>query len=93
MTVIQVSQAPDRPSYDKVRAQLPSMPPPGLVVHTANELPDGRVQIVDVYDSREQLEQFVQTHLFPAFAAAGVLDLVRASEPPTAYEAFVAQFP
>lgn len=91
MTFMQVSGAPDRESYEKVRALLPEAAPHGLVVHAAAELPDGTVQIVDVYETREAMEQFVTTTLFPAFEAAGVMADVLARPKPSPYEAFLVQ--
>ena len=91
MTVVQVSGAPDRASYEKVRALLPSTPPQGLIAHAASELPDGTVQIVDLYESREDMEAFVTSALFPAFAQAGLMDEVQSRPRPTPYEAFLVQ--
>lgn len=89
MAVVQVSSAPSREHYESVakRLELGADKPAGLIVHAASELPSGEVQIVSVWESRETLEAFVQHRLFPAFADAGVMELVRGSEPPTAYDA------
>ena len=91
MSVVQVSGAPDRASYEKVRALLPSAPPKGLIAHAASELPDGSVQIVDVYESREDMEAFAASTLFPAFAQAGVMAEVQSRPRPVAHEAFLVQ--
>lgn len=40
-------------------------PPDGLIVHTASEV-DGRVRIVDVWESREKFLAFERDRLIPA---------------------------
>lgn len=40
-------------------------------MHTASEV-DGIVNIVDVWESREHIEDFFQTKLGPAFAQVGI---------------------
>jgi hypothetical protein len=42
-----------------------SDPPAGLVLHTHFE-EDGRIRVVDVWDSREAYEEFQQSRLMPA---------------------------
>ena len=91
MAVVQVSIAPHREQYEKVRSLLPEAPPAGLITHAAAELPDGSVQIVDVYASQADLDTFAQTTLIPAFAQAGVMELVQSRPAPTAHEAFFVQ--
>lgn len=90
MPVVQVAYAPSRENYEKVAAlvRLADDRPNGLILHTAHELPDGRVQIVDVYDSSEALHAVGEERVIPAFASAGVLELAMAEGRPTAYEAF-----
>ena len=46
--------------YDQVRARLNvgSSPPPGAAVHIAARGDDGTIRIIEVWDSREQAEQF-----------------------------------
>ena len=90
MAITQVSTAPNRELYDSVvkHLGLDGDRPTGLLVHAASELPSGEVQIIDVYESREALEAFTQSRLFPAFAAAGVQDIAMRGERPVSYEAF-----
>jgi hypothetical protein len=90
MSVVQVSSAPSRELYEKVaaRAGIAVERPAGLVLHTAHELSDGSVQIVDIFESREALERFGQDRMLPAFQDAGVLELVLERGRPTAYDAF-----
>src|SRR5437016_4712325 len=93
MTVVQISQAPDRAAYEAVRAALPTEPPAGLLLHTAHELPDGKVQLVDVYRSAHDLRAFVEGTLFPAFERTGHLPHVTAQPRPVPHEAFFVQTP
>ena len=90
MTVTQVSSAPSRSEYDEVAALLglEADPPAGLIVHAASVTPSGEVQIVDVWESAEQLAAFAEQRLFPAFGKAGILDRVMTMERPQAHEAF-----
>ena len=89
MPVIQVSQAPNRAAYESVNEHLTLDPKPdGLLFHAASERRDGTVEIVDIYESAEQLQAFARAQLFPAFEAAGVMAMVQAQEPPTAHEPF-----
>jgi len=87
MTVLLVSSAPDRSSYDKVAGivDLVADRPAGLVLHAASELPDGTVQIVDVWESAEHADAFGRDRIFPAFAAAGVLEQMTSQPPPVAH--------
>jgi hypothetical protein len=90
MPVVQVSHAPNRAAYDSVVGQLnlDAEPAAGLILHAASETEDGRIQIVDVYESLDALQGFAQTRLFPAFEATGVMDQVRQQEPPVPHEPF-----
>ena len=93
MTVVQISQAPDRAAYEAVRAALPTEPPAGLLLHTAHELPDGTVQLVDDYRTAQDLRAFVEGTLFPAFERAGRLAQTTAQARPVPHEAFFVQTP
>lgn len=90
MTTVQVSYAPNRELYDVVGKilDLEHNRPEGLIVHAANEMPDGRVQIVDVYESLEAMTAFAEQRIMPAFAQAGVPEGVIMANRPTPYEAF-----
>src|ERR1700712_5723665 len=71
---------------DAVTAEMgvDSDPPTGLIVHTHYEK-DGRVHILDVWDSIEAHDTFGQSRLGPAMgkvAAASGFDLSQAEEPP-----------
>jgi len=62
-----------------------SSPPAGMIVHTHYEQ-DGRVHIVDIWESAEAHEQFVESRLMPAMgkvAEAHGVDLAAAGQPET----------
>lgn len=90
MPVAQVSTAPSREHYDAVlkHLDLDAQRPAGLILHAASELPSGEIQMIDVYDSREALQSFAESRLFPAFAEAGVAELAMSAAPPVAYDTF-----
>ena len=56
--------------YDAVNAELDAMgdPPSGLQVHAAGEADDGRMRIIEVWDSRDSFERFNEGRLTPAIA-------------------------
>ena len=60
-------------------------PPAGLIVHAHFE-EDGRVRVVDVWDSQEAYESFAETTLMPAMqkvAAGRGMDMSQAAQPAT----------
>lgn len=62
-----------------------TFPPDGLIVHTVVEL-DGRITIIDVWESQEDFEKFGESRLGPAFATVSQrmgVDLSQAAEPET----------
>jgi hypothetical protein len=90
MSVIQVVDGPPREVYDTVGkiVDIEANRPPGLILHAANELPTGNVQIVEVFESKEALQNFINQRMLPAFAEAGFGELEEtALEVPT-YELF-----
>jgi len=54
--------------YDEVDKKLDveANPPDGLIVHTAEDLGDGKMRVVDVWDSAEQLDAFTNGPLMEA---------------------------
>ena len=88
MTLLQVSEAPSRRDYDEVVKILGDGRPAGRLVHAAAELPDGRVQIVDVFESQDAVDAFGKV-IMDAFDRAGMMDQMLAAGPPTPYETFV----
>lgn len=90
MAVVQVATAPGRAEYEKVSGflNLADNPPVGLIHHNAAELPNGEVQIIDVWETRADSEAF-GARIFEAFAKAGVLEMVQErGGPPPVYDVF-----
>lgn len=90
MAVVQVAVAPGRAEYEKIGGilNLAENPAPGLIHHNAAELPNGEVQIIDVWETREDAEAF-GARIFEAFAQAGVLEMVQErGGPPPVYDVF-----
>jgi quinol monooxygenase YgiN len=87
MPVLQVSTAPSREAYDVVDrvVDLSGDRPAGMLIHAAAEQTDGRVLIVDVWESDEAMDAFERGRLLPAFSAipAEVMP-----DPPTRHQAF-----
>ena len=74
MTFISISEAPSRATYEDAAAHLglAANPPAGLVLHTAGELQNGRVRIVDIWESEQSMQAFWPQRLRSAFEAAGI---------------------
>lgn len=83
MSVVQVSQSRSRGDYEKVIGvlDLTSDTPAGLICHAAAETPSGEVLIIDLWASKEALQEFVDRRLFPAFRAAGLQGLTAGEQP------------
>jgi heme-degrading monooxygenase HmoA len=54
--------------YDKVNEKIGDAAPEGLIVHTVTELGGDRWKLVDVWESAEDFQNFVQNKLIPAIA-------------------------
>ncbi len=56
--------------YDAVNAELDvqGAPPAGLQIHAAGRAADGRMRIIEVWDSRDSWERFNEERLTPAIA-------------------------
>ena len=90
MAVVVIAEASGRKSYEAVdpHLNLAGDLPNGLIVHTASEMPDGTVRIVNVWQSRADLEAFRRTRLFPAFDTAGIRAETETGPRPTYLETF-----
>jgi ketosteroid isomerase-like protein len=62
--IVLTAWAPSRNAYEAVHDQVGGTAA-GLIVHTASEV-DGKVRIVEVWESRQQFDEFVQSKLGPA---------------------------
>ena len=54
--------------YEKVSEKIGDAAPEGLIVHTVTELGGDRWKLVDVWESAEDFQNFVQNKLIPAIA-------------------------
>ena len=67
-----VSDVPiSREQYDRLDKELGSDKPEGLIVHAAGESGSG-VRIIDVWESKQQFEQFQSERLGPAMQKVGI---------------------
>jgi hypothetical protein len=66
--------------YDQVNEKLGDEVPKGGIVHTGIDLGNGKMRAVDVWESREDWESFVQNKLIPAIAEVNP-DAPQAGEP------------
>ena len=94
MGIVVIGHAPNREMYEAVNdamtaangGQMPTFA--GLVVHTASQLQDGRIQVVDVWESAEAEQNFTENFLMPAFVKAGVPAEAMAAGAPERTEPF-----
>ena len=70
MAIVLTAWAPSRNAYEAVHEQVGGTAA-GLIVHTAAEV-DGKVRIVEVWESRQHIDELVQTRLGPVLAKLGV---------------------
>jgi heme-degrading monooxygenase HmoA len=54
--------------YDKVNEKLGDAAPEGLIVHTVTDLGGDKWKLVDVWESAEDFQNFVQNTLIPTIA-------------------------
>ena len=87
MPVALVAYAPSRAAYDSVGEVLGPERPAGRLLHAAAELPDGRIQILDVWDSSAASDAFGEV-IRAAFAKTGLLEAMLEQGPPEAHETF-----
>lgn len=87
MPIIAISGAASREEYEAVSSNIDlDHRPVGWLVHAVTELPDGSVQIVDIFDSQESMDTVGAQLVLPSFEQAGVD--ARERRPPAAHETF-----
>jgi hypothetical protein len=79
IVVIQEIEAPVE-QYDQVSEKLGDTPPDGLIVHAGTDLGDGKMKAVDIWESAEKYQGWVQNELIPAIAEVNP-DAPQAPEP------------
>lgn len=71
MAVVLTGWAPSRAAYEALEKTLEKAALPGCIVHTASEV-DGKVRVVEVWESQQHIDEFFRTTLGPAFQKLGV---------------------
>jgi quinol monooxygenase YgiN len=92
MTVIMQQTMPEGTTLEMLDEVTREMhadtdPPTGLVVHTHFD-EGGRTRVVDVWDSQEAYESFLESRLMPAMqkvAAGQGMDMSQAPQPETSF--------
>ena len=79
IVVIQDFEA-TREEYDQVDEKLGDQTPKGAILHAACDLGGGKMRSVDVWESVEDFQNFVQNQLIPAVAEVSP-DAPQAQEP------------
>jgi hypothetical protein len=69
-----------RDEYEQVDAKIGDAPPEGLILHTVSDLGGDKWKLVDVWESAENFQSFVQDRLIPAIAEVNP-DAPQAPEP------------
>ena len=66
--------------YEGVNERIGDTPPAGLILHSVSDLGGGKWKLVDVWESAEDFQNFVQNQLIPAIAEVNP-DAPQAPEP------------
>jgi len=70
MATVLTAWAPSRTAYQTIHDELGGTAP-GLIVHTASEV-DGKVRIVEVWESRQHIDEWFETTGGPVLDKLGV---------------------
>ena len=89
MGFVHISLAPNRESYEGVRAHvdMDGLKQDGLLLHSASLLDSGEVRIVDLYADQAALERG-NSRMMATFASLGVSNMVHAGPQPEVSETF-----
>jgi len=79
VVVIQEFEA-TRDEYEQVDTKLADAPLEGLILHAVSDLGGDKWKVVDVWESAENYQSFVQNQLIPAIAEVNP-DAPQAQEP------------
>ena len=58
--------------YDRIRAQLGLEKPAGGIFHVAGPSPNGGWRVIEVWESKEAANRFLQERFLPALQALGL---------------------
>jgi hypothetical protein len=89
MAVMLMGKVPglDADTYDAINKEMgfpDQNKPDGLISHTAAQA-DGGMEIVDVWESREKFDSFMESMLMPAMGKVGI-PIPDNPQPPDQYE-------
>ena len=79
VVVIQEFEAP-QDEYEQVNAKIGDAAPEGLILHSVSDLGGDKWKMVDIWESAENFQNFVQNTLVPAIAEVNP-DAPQAPEP------------
>jgi hypothetical protein len=79
VVVIQEFEAP-LDEYEQVNEKIGDAAPEGLILHSVSDLGGDKWKLVDVWESAENFQSFVENTLIPAIAAVNP-DAPQAPEP------------
>ena len=79
VVVIQEFEAP-LDEYEQVNAKIGEAAPEGLILHSVSDLGGDKWKLVDVWESAENFQSFVESTLVPAIAEVNP-DAPQAPEP------------
>lgn len=68
VVVIQEFEAPLE-EYEQVNEKIGDAAPEGLILHSVSDLGGDKWKLVDIWDSAENFQNFVENTLIPAIAA------------------------
>jgi quinol monooxygenase YgiN len=76
MAIAVIAKIPSKEAYESINEKLsgsnrPTESPEGNIIHTAGEGPNGFC-VVDVWESREAFETFMNDQIMPAMQETGI---------------------
>jgi quinol monooxygenase YgiN len=89
MAIAVIAPIPDKETYETLSEQMfgtkRGPTPDGCLVHSAGEGPNG-FRVVDIWESQEAFDSFMNDKLTPAMQEAGMGDMMGAGTPPEIVE-------
>jgi hypothetical protein len=91
MPVVIFQKMPPETTLEMIEAvtnemDVRTLPPDGLIIHTAVDMGDGRLTIIDVWESQDDFDKFGESRLGPAFATVAGrmgIDMSQVAQPET----------
>ena len=91
MAIAVIGSIPDKETYETLSEQMfgtkRGPTPDGCLVHSAGEGPNG-FRVVDIWESQEAFDSFMNERLMPAMQEAGMGDMASTATPPEIVELF-----